>query len=609
MDLKDIKVDNKKTMFLTIGIVGLIVGIVGVTYAWFAPNVENPIGSSINITTTNLGVINFVDGPEIDLEDMYPGTTEEKTFTITRTEADTTSEIEYKLILNVTNNTLTDVADGEFTYSVTGSKTGSGMLINVVDEIVPTSTITVGIGSFIGNGVHTYSFTITLDETGSDQNSTRGMGFTGYLQVEADDEYKEEILNGAYPRLAEGMIPVTIADDGVVTTIDPNSSNWYSYTNQKWANVVLVKASGTQTRAYYETNYNQTIDEADILAYLVWIPRYRYTLWNVSGLTATYSESTCTSNCPRSISITFENATTTKSASVTNGGEKTHPAFTYGGKELNGIWVGKFETTQGTAANVGTTNPTIKPNIASWRSQNVSTQFSTSQKFSSNASYGLRGESRMSKNSDWGAIVYLSHSAYGLGNNEIRINNYYYSGTKTGCGASADNAAQSTTCSIIYAGASSYPQSTTGNISGIFDMSGGAGEYQMGSYTNASNDKYSGLCNIYDSGYKGVYSNPSYTGCNSSITSNTTGLDYPNSKYYKLYTTTSWQSNISYLGEALGETNYWHKDRNYFVNATNSWFLRGGSLTSGVGAGGFDLDRNAGNGYSNVSFRSIVLTR
>lgn len=605
MDLKDIKVDNKKTMFLTIGIVGLIVGIVGVTYAWFAPNVENPIGSSINITTTNLGVINFVDGPEIELEDMYPGTTEEKTFTITRTEADTTSEIEYKLILNVTNNTLTDVADGEFTYSLTGSKTGSGMLINVVDEIVPTSTITVGIGSFIGNGVHTYSFTITLDETGSDQNSTRGMGFTGYLQVEADDEYKEEILNGAYPRLAEGMIPVTIADDGVVTTIDPNSSNWYSYTNQKWANVVLVKSSGTQTRTYYETNYNATVNEADILAYLVWIPRYRYTLWNVSGLTATYSGDTCTSNCPRSIEITFENATTTKSISVTNGGERTHPAFTYDGKELNGIWVGKFETTQGTAANVGTTNPTIKPNITPWVSQNVSTQFTTSLKLSSNTAYGLAGESRMSKNCDWGATVYLSHSIYGI-NTEIRINNYIdIQTTKTGC------ADATTICSIAYgSGVSSYPQSTTGNISGIFDMSGGVAEYQMGSYTNATNDKYSGLCNISNSGFKGLYGTPGSLNCDSSILSNTTGLDYPNSKYYKLYTSTNWQSNTSYLGEALGETRNWNSDSASFVNTSSSWFLRGGGHAGGValpGTGEFEFGSYTGKAVL-YSFRVVVLT-
>ncbi len=334
--------------------------------------------------------------------------------------------------------------------------------------------------------------------------------------------YSESILNGAYPRITEGMIPVTIADNGTVTTIDESNSNWYSYTNKKWANVVLVKESGTQTRSYYQNNRNVTVSESDILAYLVWIPRYRYTLWNVTGNAATYTGGcsnasylspstcvansgtwttpTCTSNCPQSINITFENANTTKSTGSTNGTQLTHPGFTYNNTELNGIWVGKFETTQGTALNVGTTNPTIKPNITSWRNQNVSTQFNTSLLFSTNTIYGLTGESRMSKNSDWGVITYLSHSQYGI-NTMIRLNNNL--NYITGCGATIADGASTATCEIAYgSNVASYPQSTTGNISGIFDMSGGAWEYQMGVYTNATNDKYSGLCNIYTSGYK-----------------------------------------------------------------------------------------------------------
>ena len=441
--------------------------------------------------------------------------------------------------------------------------------------------------------------------------------------------YKESILNGAYPRISDGMIPVTIADNGTVTTVNPTSSSWYSYTNKIWANVVLVKESGTQTRTYYQTNYGVTVNEADILAYLVWIPRYRYTLFNVAGTAPTqvggcsntsyYSQSTCvanagtwttpacTANCPQSISITFEDATTTKSTGTTNGTQLTHPAFTYGGVELNGIWVGKFETTQGTVSNVGTTNPTIKPNITSWRSQNVSTQFNTSQLFGNSPIYGLTGESRMSKNSDWGAITYLSHSAYGI-NTEIRINNQ--NGYITGCGASASDLTSTATCEIGYfSGVSSYPQSTTGNISGIFDMSGGAWEYQMGVYTNTTNDKYSGMCDYYQSGYKGIYGNPSgNANCNSSITNNTSGLYYPSDKYYKLYQSASWQSKTSYLGDALGETNAWYKDTSNFVNASNPWFIRGGNGGNGVIAGGFYFNSNSGFANSNLSFRAVVLT-
>ena len=42
----------------------------------------------------------------------------------------------------------------------------------------------------------------------------------------------------------------------------------------------------------------------------------------------------------------------------------------------------------------------------------------------SNNVFGLASsDSHMMNNREWGAVAYLSHSAYGI-NNEIRINNY-----------------------------------------------------------------------------------------------------------------------------------------------------------------------------------------
>ena len=430
---------------------------------------------------------------------------------------------------------------------------------------------------------------------------TRADGNCGILP----DVYSESILNGAYPRITDGMIPVTIADNGTVTTVSISDSNWYNYTNKKWANVVLVRETGTQTRSYYQTNANVTVNEADILAYLVWIPRYRYTLFNVAGTAATYSGSTCTANCPQSINITFENAGTTKSTGATNGTQLTHPTFTYGTTELNGIWVGKFETTQGTVANVGTTNPTIKPNITSWRNQSISTEFATSLLFGTSSIYGLNGDSRMSKNSDWGAVTYLSNSVYGL-NTEMRINNQ--NGYTTGCGASAIDGASNATCEISFGGAASYPQSTTGNIYGVFDMNGGSWEYQMGSYTNVTNDLYSGLCNLYNSGFNGTYGQPSYTGCNASIISKADGLSYPSNKYYKIYSSTGWATNVGNLGDALGETLNWYRDFNGFVVVGYPWFMRSGTFSANSFAGGFFFNNASGYSSVNISFRTIVTT-
>ena len=119
------------------------------------------------------------------------------------------------------------------------------------------------------------------------------------------------------------------------------------------------------------------------------------------------------------IEIVFENKNTDKSLGTSVDSYLTHPAFTFGGNELNGIWVGKFETT-GTAQ-----KPTVlaydsryteTSNITSLTNQNLSTQFLTSQKIN----YGLsKKEASMLKNMEWGAVAYLSHSKYGINNYNI----------------------------------------------------------------------------------------------------------------------------------------------------------------------------------------------
>ena len=83
------------------------------------------------------------------------------------------------------------------------------------------------------------------------------------------------------PVLDDGMIPVVFdtSNGTVIKTVSSTDSSWYDYSNQEWANVVLVKESGTQTRAYYKANPGVTVNENDILAYYVWIPRYSYKIW------------------------------------------------------------------------------------------------------------------------------------------------------------------------------------------------------------------------------------------------------------------------------------------------------------------------------------------
>ena len=85
------------------------------------------------------------------------------------------------------------------------------------------------------------------------------------------------------PVLDTGMIPVTISDTGVVTTVSPDDDSWYDYDNKQWANAVLVKETGTKTRTANKVA-GTTINPNDILAYFVWIPRYSYKVWQYEGV-------------------------------------------------------------------------------------------------------------------------------------------------------------------------------------------------------------------------------------------------------------------------------------------------------------------------------------
>src|SRR5699024_5953484 len=114
-----------------------------------------------------------------------------------------------------------------------------------------------------------------------------------------------------------------------------------------------------------------------------------------------------------------------------------HPAFTKdkanGGwtEELPGIWVGKYETSQSDA---GTTNMgssgivQIKPNVTSWRGMTIGEMYEKAK------AYSTELKSHMLKNSEWGAVAYLTHSKYGRNRTEIAINNSsdYITGTSGG---------------------------------------------------------------------------------------------------------------------------------------------------------------------------------
>ena len=468
----------------------------------------------------------------------------------------------------------------------------------------------------------TYYLWIWLDaaETSSD---TMNQSFELSLNGSCVDQKEEPNA----PVLDDGMIPVVFdtSNGTVVKTISSTDSAWYNYSNQEWANAVLVKESGTQTRAYYKANPGVEINQSDILAYYVWIPRYKYQIWTTTN-SGKGKEQT--------IDIIFEDKNSI-STGTQIGEYITHPAFWWDndsdgvrdeGEELSGIWVGKFETT-GSAS-----NPTILPDVASLTNQNISTQFATAQLLGG-TTYGVfsSSDSHMMKNGEWGAAAYLSHSKYGA-NREVYINNSSsrYTGRSGGNvgGKNPINKTYTTQTSTTQYNSYGYytwdgyllnyntniksstrdltkAASTTGNITGIYDMSGGAYEFVMGVFANSAGQFWSGYNTSSNSGFTGLLgsSGTSYT-----------GVDFPDSKYYDVYKASSGTS-ISQLtacnggicyGHGLSEVSNWYSDITYFVGTNGPWFRRGGDYVAGTKAGAFSFFNFNGDAYNNVSFRSVV---
>ncbi len=421
------------------------------------------------------------------------------------------------------------------------------------------------------------------------------------------DIYTEKILNGADPVLGEGMIPVYIDGDGNVYYANTHTS-WYSYEYKRWANAVILVDD-----AYDKYHTGDLILEEDIESYFVWIPRYAYKIWNLGNYNSVIEGSTLDdSDYEHSISTASNNAKIievefgTKSyldnksyKSLTRDANTgafsdpigiavdnylQHPGFTLGEKELNGIWVGKFETTGNTY------NITVKPSQTSWKDGSVSTMFNTAY------NYNTALNSHMMKNTEWGAVAYLSHSAYGKGA-QVNINNAR--DFKTGYSASP-NTDQSTyqgtyessrdsTKTQPWNTATGYLASTTGNITGVYDMAGGAWEYVAATMINngqkiagdASGFNSSDITTYMKLGYIDAYpADSNITSYNKRILGDATGEMGPFYSYF--------DSDVKWYH------NSWYADGSHFVYSTYPWFRRGGHFFDGVRAGQFDFNEHTG---------------
>ncbi len=512
------------------------------------------------------------------------------------------------------------------------------------------------VGIIVSSSCIVVAKTIFSSEEVSYSNSTSGgsasnvKGALDELYARAGyqkEEYTEEILNGADPVLSVGMIPIYLDGDGNAYYANTHTA-WYSYEAKKWANAVILVDD-----AYDKYHTGDKILEEDIESYFVWIPRYAYKIWNLGKYDEAIDASILNdsdydhsiskvSNNARIIDVIFGSPEQLESGTKAKRGEDIqtltwnsnngtfsepsgiavdnyliHPGFILGNEELNGIWVGKFETGYNQTGNgtnsintsswvtekseideLNSDKIIIKPSVYSWRGNSISNIFKSSLNYKEDLS------SHMMRNTEWGAVTYLSHSQYGKGAQLNVNNNEAY---LTGFSAAPDSDIKTFhgTTGIDYSvtqpwnSATGYLASTTGNITGVYDMSGGAHEYVAATIQNTVTSGFdeTEIVNYAKQGYIDLYKESSNEHSYSNrILGDATGEIGPFYAYFD--------------AEGQGvkkEHSSWYSDYARFIYETKPWFFRGGAYYHGILAGQFDFDEFTGAGHVELGFRVVLV--
>ena len=624
---------KKQNIIMGISFILLIFMVIGVSYAAYK---FSAAGTKENVISTGTISMSYSQNSFIDLKHTYPktdtyaiATKEDKSsmeFSVSM-ETSGTKQINYALAITNIEEGTTLKSDKVKIYLekegkvVNNFETNKGKTIEsfknkYVEGLIDSYAIYQDILT-TSNKTHHYTLTSWIDEsyilpiknetTTTKQTNeetykfkVKVVGVDTSITIEEKSTVSSLDTSGANaPVLASNMIPVYYDEtSGVWKKADKNNKDnnnrWYSYESSgeykgMWANAVTVKDTNRQT--YLNATPGTTISMNDITTMWVWIPRFNaVTPNNYNGGTKAK---------PNAIDVTYAKQN-----------EPAIDAFTFGNKELSGFWYGKFETGHATLAsnttknNLGCTNEIcnnangiiIKPNVTSLQYNNLSNFFFASRSMEQTGnSFGFikdEVDTHMSKNNEWGAVAYLTQSIYGrctdsttcaavgINNNKNTITGY---GAPAGSNDSATNGAYNTTLG--------KDASTTGTIYGIYDMAGGSYEFVMGIFADTNGKPRSGYTIGSNSGFTGMLSDgTTYT-----------GIAFPDSKYYNLYT------GSSYTGHALTETQDWYGSFAFFADKSQPCFYRGGGYNMSLSAIIFNFIGSPGGGDKNLSSRFVII--
>ncbi len=428
-----------------------------------------------------------------------------------------------------------------------------------------------------------------VNELNNMMNGESGTGEQpGTDQIPTDGSFSEE-KGVNTPDLADGALtPIKWIEEpegsGNYTMVEttPDDPEWYSYTttDKKWANAITEDGS-----------------------MWVWIPRYAYQIadnYHTNSATGgtiniEFLKGTTNEGATGKTIVEYNSSTTNNFTQFPNG-YVIHPGFEYS-STAPGLWVAKYEASRNNATDTGEGSANtikIQPGVQSWRNISVSDIYTTCLNYDSTTLENENLNSHMMKDTEWGAAAYLAQSIYGK-NKEVWINpnSNYITGQ-------AGNSASSTTSTSAYNSGNGPQASTTGNVYGIYDMSGGAYEYTAAYVANSNNN----LNKYGDSLLKGE----EYTKDIYEVEASQFGDDREN----------NYEMAANKYGDAIYETSKyyisdnssWYENSLYFPYADEPFFMRGGNYAETNNAGPFSLWGDYGGGYDSIGFRvALVLIK
>lgn len=606
---------NKTVLAL---LVMAIVVLLGSSYAWYSLSFTSEKEQSITAGELSLNLGESDQG--INLEGAVPQSDEKGltngAYQFSITNNGTLSSM-YTVYLDDAELTtgVTRMSDTVLKYNLikNGFNNGVEYLSNLNNRLLVEGTIEAG---------ETIEFSLRVWITEEATTEISGQEFRAKLRIEGS-QLKHSPNE---PKLVGEMIPVVYDEEtGNWKKADYTKMRWYDYDHQMWANAVTIQDS-TKRNIYQTANVGTTILKEDINTFMVWIPRYSYTLGNTYGY-QTEGASDLSKGTPGAFNIKFVGKEKTDTGSGKYTGQVatnyyTPSSFCFGdtcdnetlragagNKELTGIWISKFELSGGSYEPDSLEPDYLSsiPNVASLRNQSTSSFFTSIQTLmngsNGQSSYGFNGEydAHMIKNTEWGAMAYLSQSKYGkYGNSKYSgLNKEIYQNKSsefiTGNSNGTPSSSTTNTQVAYHIDGSGTGASTTGTIYGIYDTSGGALEYVMGNYNN-----YSGYSTTSNSGFRGPNGNDNST---------TTGISFPTQKYYNLYKTLDQASSIK--GDAYGAdgTNGFYGDHMNDLTTGSVWITRGGIHSDNTVAGIFGFGNYGGNANNDSSTRMVLINK